>query len=145
MKKLFSCVFVILMICNPVFAKTVLTCVITNFVNVDKDGTMDRVTPKASHFTTTIEELKDNKVSAEVISTMEVGALEPLWLGSATDTHYEFIVNDKILKDPDRLGKFVIHRYSGKFSIRYPQSFAGLMDWGFHRYSGTCKKESRKF
>ena len=146
MKKIFLYVFLISMICNLAFGKTVLTCVVTNFIDVDmKEGETTNFTHKSSHITAIIEELKDNKASAEIISNMEIGALEPLWLGSATETNYEFIVNDKIRKDPNKLGKFVIHRYSGKFSIRYPQSFWGMMNSGFHRYSGTCKKESRKY
>ena len=140
MTKRFLMILVLgLLWCNVGFADIQLTCAIINVGKKDLDGKVEYKELNPSHFTVLSEDLGNNEVIVRLFpNEFETGAMSSPFLGTKTDSSLTLRWNSPYYdKSYDTLR---IDRISGQFTLT---SYASG-DW-FHRYSGQCWAEEKKF
>jgi len=144
MKKLFLMIVVLgLLWCNVGFADTQLTCAIINVGTKDSHGKIVYKELNPSHFSVLSEDLGNNEVIVRLFpNEFETGAMSSPFLGTKTDSSLILRWNSPYDKSYDALR---IDRISGQFTLTsyYPEEIKSG-DW-FHRYSGQCRAEEKKF
>ena len=145
MKKLSTYLFLVLFgFSASSFADDVqLTCATINIGSKERDGKVKYTEVNPSHFSVLSEDLGNNEVIVRLFpNELESGAMSSPFLGTKTDSSLLLRWNSPYDKSYDALR---IDRISGQFTLTsyYPEEIKSG-DW-FHRYSGQCWAEEKKF
>ena len=126
------------MFSNVGFTDIQLTCATINIGSKERDGKVKYTEVNPSHFSVLSEDLGNNEVIVRLFpNEFETGAMSSPFLGTKTDSSLLLRWNSPYDKSYDALR---IDRISGQFTLT---SYA-FGDW-FHRYSGQCWAEEKKF